>query len=118
MKQNFFGFGKLWSVRSVRSVPVFALIPMDKLDSFIPEELMLARIAQSEQLRDFFVQMWRENSQMAAKAGERIQAIMSPRRRVASADFIFSAPEPMKERSMNTLLLFLKKTWSPICWYV
>lgn len=39
---------------------------------------MLARIAQSEQLRDFFVQMWRENPQMAAKAGERIQVIMSP----------------------------------------
>jgi hypothetical protein len=46
--------------------------------SCIPEALILARIAQSEQLRAFFVQMWRENPQMAAKAGERIQALMSP----------------------------------------
>jgi hypothetical protein len=44
----------------------------------IPEELMLARIAQSEQLREFFVQMWRENPQMAVKAGRKIQEIMSP----------------------------------------
>ena len=44
----------------------------------ITEDLMLARIARSEQLREFFVQMWRENPQMAVKAGRKIQEIMSP----------------------------------------
>jgi hypothetical protein len=47
-------------------------------NSRIPEELLLARIAQAEQLREFFVQMWRENPQMAARAGNRIQELMSP----------------------------------------
>lgn len=51
---------------------------MNKPVQIIPEALMLARIAQAEQLREFFVQMWRENPQMASKAGERIQAIMLP----------------------------------------
>ena len=54
---------------------------LDKLDKpvpFIPEALMLARLAQSEQLREFFIQMWRDNPQMAANAGHRIQQIMSP----------------------------------------
>ena len=50
---------------------------MNKSVPIIPEALMLARIAQAEQLREFFVQMWRENPQMATKAGDRIQAIMS-----------------------------------------
>jgi len=44
----------------------------------IPEELLLARIAQSEQLREFFVQMWRENPQMAAMAGNKVRGIMTP----------------------------------------
>ena len=51
---------------------------MNEQRPFIPEELMLARIAQSEQLREFFVQMWRENPKMAAKAGGGGQTIMSP----------------------------------------
>ncbi len=51
---------------------------MSESVSSIPEELMLARIAQSEQLREFFVQMWRENPQMAVKAGRKIRELMSP----------------------------------------
>lgn len=51
---------------------------MNERTSFIPEELMRARIAQSEQLREFFIQMWLENPQMAAAAGRRIREIMAP----------------------------------------
>lgn len=51
---------------------------MNKNRSVIPEELMVARLAQSEQLRGFFIQMWQENPLLAVKAGSRIQEIMSP----------------------------------------
>lgn len=46
----------------------------------IPEELMQARLAQSEQLREFFIQMWRQNPQLAARAGQTVRAILSPGR--------------------------------------
>jgi hypothetical protein len=51
---------------------------MNEQIPFIAEELLLARLAQSEQVREFFVQMWRESPQLAAKAGRRIQDLMSP----------------------------------------
>lgn len=44
----------------------------------IPEELMLARLAQSEQMREFFVQMWLQNPQLAKGAGREVQELLSP----------------------------------------
>lgn len=44
----------------------------------IPEELMLARLAQSEQMREFFVQMWLQNPQLARRAGRKVQELLSP----------------------------------------
>ncbi len=44
----------------------------------IPEPLMLARLAQSEQMREFFIRMWLENPSLAAHAGSRVRDIMSP----------------------------------------
>lgn len=44
----------------------------------IPEAMLLARIEQSEQMRTFFIQMWRENPQLVVGAGNRIIEIMSP----------------------------------------
>lgn len=44
----------------------------------IPEELMLARLAQSEQMREFFVQMWLQNPQLARRAGRKVQEMLSP----------------------------------------
>lgn len=44
----------------------------------IPEELMLSRLAQSEQLREFFVAMWQQNPGLAARAGSRIRDLLSP----------------------------------------
>lgn len=63
---------------------------MNEQQPFISEELMLARLAQSEQVREFFVQMWRETPQLAAKAGRRIEEIMSP---------LAVPPAPTLERS-------------------
>jgi len=44
----------------------------------IPEDLMLSRLAQSEQMREFFIQMWLQNPAMAEQAGARVQAMLAP----------------------------------------
>lgn len=44
----------------------------------ISETLLLARLAQSGQLREFFIQMWLQNPAMAKQAGSRIQALLLP----------------------------------------
>lgn len=55
---------------------------MSELDthpcSVIPEELMLARLAQSEQMREFFIQMWLQNPTLARQGGSKIQNLLSP----------------------------------------
>jgi hypothetical protein len=53
----------------------------------IAESLMLSRLAQSEQMRDFFVQIWAQNPVLAKCAGKRIQDLLSPlARRPAGTD--------------------------------
>lgn len=44
----------------------------------IPEELMLKRLAQSEQMREFFIQMWLQNPALAKQGGEQVQRLLSP----------------------------------------
>jgi hypothetical protein len=44
----------------------------------IPEHLMLSRLAQSEQMREFFIEMWLQNPAMARQAGARVQAMLLP----------------------------------------
>ena len=44
----------------------------------IPEELMLSRLAQSEQMREFFVQMWLQNPQLARQGGARVASLLNP----------------------------------------
>ena len=44
----------------------------------IPQELMLARLAQSDQMREFFIQMWLQNPALAAQGGERVRALLRP----------------------------------------
>ena len=57
-------------------------IPMPEVKSRAPtrisEVLMLARLAQSEQMREFFIEMWLQNPAMARQAGSRVQAMLSP----------------------------------------
>lgn len=45
----------------------------------IPEALMLVRLEPSEQMREFFIQMGRQNPALADGAGARIKEILSPR---------------------------------------
>ena len=51
----------------------------------ITEELMRARLAQSEQMRDFFLQMWMQNPRLAKRAGKRVQDLMAPMQSVKQA---------------------------------
>ena len=55
---------------------------MPELDSqprtTIPEHLMLSRLAQSEQMREFFIQMWIQNPMLARQGGNKVQNLLSP----------------------------------------
>ena len=44
----------------------------------IPQELMLSRLAQSEQMREFFIQMWLQNPALAKQGGSKVQELLSP----------------------------------------
>ena len=43
----------------------------------IPQDLMLARLAQSEQMREFFIQMWLANPALARQGGARVRELLS-----------------------------------------
>ncbi len=43
----------------------------------IPESLMLARLAQSEQMREFFIQMWTQNPSLAKQGGSKVKSLIS-----------------------------------------
>lgn len=43
----------------------------------IPEHLMLSRLAQSEQMRTFFIQMWMQNPKLARQGGIKVQNLLS-----------------------------------------
>ena len=53
----------------------------------IPEAVMLGRLAQFEQMREFFIQMWLQNPALAENAGRKVQDILAPLRRPAGTDF-------------------------------
>ena len=44
----------------------------------IPQEQMLSRLAQFEQLREFFIQMWLQNPALARQGGARVQSLLAP----------------------------------------
>lgn len=44
----------------------------------IPEAVMRERLEQSEQMREFFIQMWLQNPVLAAQAGARVRELLSP----------------------------------------
>lgn len=48
-----------------------------RLPATIPQELMLARLAQSEQMRDFFIQMWLLNPALAKQGGARVASLLA-----------------------------------------
>ena len=57
----------------------------------IPEHLMLSRLAQSEQMREFFIQMWLQNPGLARQGGSTVQNLLSP---LAAAETAISPDFP------------------------
>ena len=55
---------------------------MSELDTplrkIIPEHLMLSRLEQFEQMREFFIQMWLQNPMLARQGGSKVQNLLSP----------------------------------------
>ena len=43
----------------------------------IPEHLLLSRLAQSEQMREFFIQMWLQNPVLARQGGSKVENLLS-----------------------------------------
>ncbi len=44
----------------------------------ISHELMVQRLEQSEQVREFFIQMWLQNPMLAKQGGAKVLALLSP----------------------------------------
>lgn len=64
--------------------------------TLISETLMRARLAQSEQMREFFIEMWLQNPAMARQAGGRVREMLSPLGAVQPAP---TFPDAMNQRS-------------------
>ncbi len=50
----------------------------DRVREIIPEEIMLARQAQSEQTREFFIEVWKQNPSLAKQGGVKVKYLMMP----------------------------------------
>jgi len=44
----------------------------------IPQETLLLRLEQSEDLRDFTIQMWLQNPNLARQGGAKVMALLTP----------------------------------------
>jgi hypothetical protein len=49
-----------------------------KPKAIIPQETMLLRLEQSEDLRDFTIQMWLRNPLLARQGGTRVMELLKP----------------------------------------
>ncbi len=43
----------------------------------IPEQILLARLEQSEQMREFFIQMWLQNPELAKQGGIKVKNLLT-----------------------------------------
>jgi MSHA pilin protein MshD len=84
----------------------------DRVREIIPEEIMLARLEQSEQMREFFIEMWKQNPSLAEQGGEKVKNLMKPLKYVDTGIGFPSsptAPITSKQRgvSMIELIMFI-----------
>lgn len=50
----------------------------DEHPIMIPQETLLRRLEQSEDLRDFAIQVWLQNPELARQGGAKIQDLLAP----------------------------------------
>ena len=71
------------------------------LKNEIPEELILARLEQSEQMREFFIQMWLQNPHLAENLPERLKAMLRPLEYTTSTSDFLSDSEMERLRGIR-----------------
>lgn len=49
----------------------------------IPQETLLLRLEQAEELREFAIQMWLQNPLLAQQAGDKVKELLAPVQRSA-----------------------------------
>jgi len=65
----------------------------------IPEAVMLARLAQSEQMREFYIEMWKQNPSLAKQGGARVQSLLLP---LAQIDAETKPVSPLGNRGVGS----------------
>jgi MSHA pilin protein MshD len=82
----------------------------NRVREIIPEEIMLARLEQSEQMRAFFIEMWKQNPGLAKQGGEKVKNLMRPLAYVdTGVGFLASpmAPVTTKQRGVSLIELIM-----------
>ncbi|MEI7841679.1 MAG: hypothetical protein WCI39_01500 [Gallionellaceae bacterium] len=51
--------------------------PAIRTHEVIPEELIRARLEQSEEMREFYIQMWLQNPELAKQGGAKVQSLLT-----------------------------------------
>ncbi len=74
--------------------------PAGLAHAVIPEHLMLSRLAQSEHMREFFIQMWIQNPALAKQGGIKVQNLLSP---LAATDAEEMVPAPLQPRKKRPI---------------
>lgn len=54
---------------------------LQKLSETTPQEVLLRRLEQSEDLRNFAIQAWLQNPALAQQGGAKVQALLTPLKR-------------------------------------
>lgn len=49
-----------------------------RMTSSIPQEILLLRLEQAEDLRDFTIQMWLQNPNLARQGGAKVMELLMP----------------------------------------
>jgi MSHA pilin protein MshD len=70
----------------------------------ISEQVMLARLAQSEQMREFYIEMWKQNPTLAKQGGERVRQLLAP---METPSPTMSALQLIKQRGISLVELII-----------
>ena len=76
----------------------------NRMRETIPEEVMLARLTQSEQMREFFIEMWKQNPALAKQGGESVRRLLSPLETLSPK---MNAPHSIKQRGVSLVELIM-----------
>lgn len=72
----------------------------------IPEELIRARLEQSEEMREFYIQMWLQNPELAKQGGQKVRDLLRPLD-YANHEKTSSALGMIKQRGISLIELIM-----------